>query len=337
MTESIYLPEFDISVPNPLKRKPPKIYIPYTYWLYLIPEDRYYYGVKFANSYGDIAHPYGFWNTYFTSSAIIDDLRKRYDDEEDWRFEIHHTFYTAQAAKVFEDNLLTRHDAKMNDFFINDSNGRGDGFANPERLSTIQRANNNLYDFYDEIVAIWGEPPTRPTKTELTKIYSEKCGRELSEWAIGNLLRAAYRAGDLKKMTSQEAQRASNILYDDENYHRICDMKTKGTKTKDIAKVMSELLGIEIERKDIETIILSGKKEGKIPKMTYLEARRNNNPLYEEETYWKIIELYKEHKSYREIAEILSVDSHVAIQSVVQSAWKAGDCEKREGGQAKTK
>jgi SOS response regulatory protein OraA/RecX len=330
MTLDIYLPEFDISVPNPPKRKPPKIFVPYTYWLYLIPEDLYYYGVKYGNSEDNIAHPLGFWNNYHTSSAIVEEWRNQYDDEKDWRFQIHRIFYTAQAARIFEDYVLTQHDAKMNDFFINDSNGRGDRRCSGPKSSAFQRAKNNLYDFYDEIIAIWAEPLTRPTKPKLAEIYSEKCGREITEWAIGNLLSAAWRAGDLKKMNSRQSMRSQNILYDSENYDKICDMKTKGTKTKDIAKVMSELLDMEIERKDIETIILSGKKEGKIPQMTYLEARRNNNPLYKDENYQMILELrrrgYSQPKIARGMSTMLKTEiTDVMIQSVLQSAKKFGD------------
>lgn len=51
---------------------------PYTYLLKFIPENKYYYGVKYAKG----CDPKDFWINYFTSSSTIQKLIEEYGKEK---------------------------------------------------------------------------------------------------------------------------------------------------------------------------------------------------------------------------------------------------------------
>ena len=87
--------------------------IPYTYLL-KCPDGRAYYGVK----YGKDANPDTFWSKYFTSSAVIQEMRKEYGDDA-FTYEIRRTFDTVEQAQDWEEKVLTRLNVSSNPKWVN--------------------------------------------------------------------------------------------------------------------------------------------------------------------------------------------------------------------------
>lgn len=95
------------------------IYIPYTYYLYHYPTKTHYYGARYGNSKTcGIAHPSDFWNTYFTSSKKIKQLRQQYGDDT-FYYEIRRTFTTAKETTEWEAKVLKRLNVKRRKEWLN--------------------------------------------------------------------------------------------------------------------------------------------------------------------------------------------------------------------------
>jgi hypothetical protein len=98
---------------------------PYTYLLKCIPENKFYYGVRYA--YG--CSPSDFWNTYFTSSKHIHELINKYG-KSSFVFEIRKIFDTEKHARLWERTVIKRMNMVLDDKFINKScPGDNFGFA----------------------------------------------------------------------------------------------------------------------------------------------------------------------------------------------------------------
>ena len=79
--------------------------IPYTYRIYCIPENKYYYGLR----YGKGCHPDDLWVTYFTSSHIIEEKIQLYGAES-FLYEVRKIFDCTIKAADWEKkvNSFTR-------------------------------------------------------------------------------------------------------------------------------------------------------------------------------------------------------------------------------------
>ena len=75
----------------------------YTYLLYHIPTNLFYYGVKWEKG----CHPDTFWKDYFTSSCHVALLRTLFGDES-FEFEIRRTFEDKKKAQEWEHKVLRR-------------------------------------------------------------------------------------------------------------------------------------------------------------------------------------------------------------------------------------
>lgn len=91
--------------------------IPFTYRIYCIPENKYYYGVRYCKN----AHPTELWTTYFTSSKYIKVAREKYGDNA-FTFEIRKQFDTPEEAVLWEQRVLTKVMKWSN--YYNDHNGK---------------------------------------------------------------------------------------------------------------------------------------------------------------------------------------------------------------------
>lgn len=94
-------------------QKKEKATIPYTYLLKCIPENKYYYGVRYAQG----CCPADFWTTYHTSSDYVDNAIKTFG-KDSFIFEIRKIFTSTSAARDWENRVLKRIRAKdRNDFY----------------------------------------------------------------------------------------------------------------------------------------------------------------------------------------------------------------------------
>lgn len=88
-------------------------YQPYTYLIGWSDLDRWYYGVRFGKN----CHPSDLWVTYFTSSKHIALFREEHGEPD--IIQIRRTFETAKSAQDWEEKVLRKMNAHINERFIN--------------------------------------------------------------------------------------------------------------------------------------------------------------------------------------------------------------------------
>ena len=102
------------------------IYTPYTYLIGWSKLNKFYYGVRFAQTnkrclYETGCHPDDFWVTYFTSSKKVAALVESHGKPD--IMQIRKTFKSAKAAKTHEFKVLSRLGAVRSDKWLNQGNG----------------------------------------------------------------------------------------------------------------------------------------------------------------------------------------------------------------------
>lgn len=88
---------------------------PYTYLIGWSTLDRWYYGVQYSKT----AHPNNLWTVYFTSSKIIQTMRKQFGEPD--IIKIRRLFKSKEDALKWEEKVLTRLDVCHNPKWINES------------------------------------------------------------------------------------------------------------------------------------------------------------------------------------------------------------------------
>lgn len=89
---------------------------PYTYLLKFIPENKFYYGVKYAKD----CNPKDFWVKYFTSSNVVKELIEKYG-KESFVFEIRKVFDDEKQARKWERKVIKRMNIVNDSRFLNKS------------------------------------------------------------------------------------------------------------------------------------------------------------------------------------------------------------------------
>jgi len=111
------------------------IYNPYTYligWTHL---DKWYYGVRYAKG----CHPSDFWDTYFTSSKYVQDLRE--SEGEPDVIQIRRVFDCPDKARMWEHKVLKRTNAVYEDRYINKSHANlYNTFTSEQTSETTKKA-----------------------------------------------------------------------------------------------------------------------------------------------------------------------------------------------------
>lgn len=79
-------------------------FIPFTYRVKCVPENKYYYGVKYSKK---DANPSVLWTTYFTSSKQVAALIEKYGKDA-FEYEIRRTFDTVEQAMLWEAKVNKR-------------------------------------------------------------------------------------------------------------------------------------------------------------------------------------------------------------------------------------
>lgn len=91
--------------------------IPYTYLIGWSKLNVWYYGSQYAED----SHPSNLWNTYFTSSNHVKDFVIKNGNPD--IIKIHKLFHTANEAKTYETQFLTRLRKYSSEFWLNKCNG----------------------------------------------------------------------------------------------------------------------------------------------------------------------------------------------------------------------
>ena len=91
---------------------------PYTYLLGWSNQEKYYYGVRFAEN----CDPSNLWNKYFTSSSHVCNFRKKFGDPD--IIQVRKIFKTSEAARNWESQVLQRMNVINDNRFLNKSTNK---------------------------------------------------------------------------------------------------------------------------------------------------------------------------------------------------------------------
>ena len=178
---------------------------PYTYLVGWKEENKWYYGVRYANN----CNPSDLWNPYKTSSKFIKDYIEKYGNPT--IIEIRKTFKTKSKAKSWEDKVLRRLNVAKSSKWINKSNNnsfkniimdddirrkiseaRRKGIKEKKRVIT-NGENQRFIPISEEIPKGWRIGQSDKTKETQAKIdhnpFKNKTAKEMIE--IGKKISAA--------------------------------------------------------------------------------------------------------------------------------------------------
>lgn len=99
-----------------------KEYKPYTYYIAWTTQNKWYYGVEYAEI-TKIANPANLWTEYFTSSKTVKAFREEYGEPD--IIQVRRVFTNAVDAVLWETKVLNRLDAKNHPNSLNGHNSDG--------------------------------------------------------------------------------------------------------------------------------------------------------------------------------------------------------------------
>ncbi len=194
---------------------------PYTYLIKCLPENKVYYGVRYARG----CSPDDLWTSYYTSSSVIKEKISTYG-KDSFVIEIRQIFDSVKKARQWENRVLKRIDAVCREDFYNKTDNISIspmyGNDNPAtRPETKQKISQTL-----KITAPRGDNHPRKIHPEkYTHISSMLKGRS-NTWSAGALnpmhrpdvkekfkqLRGAHKNnGRVQTEEEKEQRRLSNI------------------------------------------------------------------------------------------------------------------------------
>lgn len=162
--------------------------IPYTYLIKFIPENKFYYGVRYKKG----CNPSDLFTTYFTSCKVIKKLVAEYGiDCFSW--EIRKVFDGADDARRWETKVLQRIRAAQRSDFINQTNNISippPKFKSPETRKKISEANKGkiLSDSTKQLLSMkakqrykdkvnhpmFGKTHSSTTKEKISRVHKNK-------------------------------------------------------------------------------------------------------------------------------------------------------------------
>ena len=118
------------------------IYTPFTYIIGWSKHKKFYYGAKYARG----CQPSDLWTTYFTSSKYVREFREENGDPD--IIKIHRTFSDKCSCVSFENEYLTKIDAKNHPLFLNENNSAKDMFRGEISEEEKQRVKETCINKY---------------------------------------------------------------------------------------------------------------------------------------------------------------------------------------------
>jgi hypothetical protein len=88
---------------------------PYTYYI-VCPNGKRYYGYRSANK---VSPEEDLWKHYFSSSKLVKELRKQYNDDALFVATVDKVFETDDEARAYEEEFLTENGCVKSDFWLN--------------------------------------------------------------------------------------------------------------------------------------------------------------------------------------------------------------------------
>lgn len=109
---------------------------PYTYLITFKETKQKYYGVRYAKN----CHPSDLWNTYFTSSKVVQVLLTQYGPSA-FTVEIRKVFQTQEAACKWENKVLRRLKVHLREDYLNICHNYTFSMYNPEVAQKVKQKN----------------------------------------------------------------------------------------------------------------------------------------------------------------------------------------------------
>lgn len=175
--------------------------IPYTYLLRFLPENKFYYGVRYKKD----CNPSDLFLTYFTSSKEVKKLIDEYG-KESFDYEIRRTFHNSDDARKWETKVLTRIKATQRKDFLNKTNNisipnelerspetkRKIGDAHRGKIvseETKNKISNNAKERYKnkENHPRYGKKLSQETKNKIGKIHKGKIISDEQKKKLSNI------------------------------------------------------------------------------------------------------------------------------------------------------
>jgi hypothetical protein len=153
---------------------------PYTYIIKCIPENCFYYGVRYAKN----CSPSDFWKTYFTSSKTVKEKIKLYG-KESFIFEIRKVFSTKEQAILWETKVLTRLQVlKRNDFYNKTTNKAFNPMCGDSNTAKLEKTKNKIRETLKTTAARVDNHPRRKNPEKYEHIGKILSGRN-NYWSSG--------------------------------------------------------------------------------------------------------------------------------------------------------
>lgn len=140
-------------------------YQPYTYLIQFIPTGEFYYGCSYA-SRSKVAHPSLLWQTYFTSSDIVQQLINDYGVDS-FRVISTKNHKDKETTLLYEHRFLKRVDAKNNPKFLNQHNGAKDFKGVEHTEETKQKLRKPKSEEFKQNLR---KPKSEETKQKMRKV-----------------------------------------------------------------------------------------------------------------------------------------------------------------------
>lgn len=151
------------------------IYTPFTYIIGWSKHKSFYYGCKYSQG----CHPNDLWKSYFTSSKFVEEFRQKFGEPD--IIKIHRTFPDRNSCVLFENEYLTKIDAKNHSLFLNESNGGKDfnGSGSDWTEKSFKKAKETWKEKYGV---------DNPSKSE--EIKEKKIQTTLNNWGVNNPIKS---------------------------------------------------------------------------------------------------------------------------------------------------
>lgn len=164
--------------------------IPYTYLLKCIPENTFYYGVRYAK----YCNPSDFWVTYKTSSKHVAVLIEKYGLDA-FEFQIRKTFSSKDLAIRWENKVLLKLDVINRKDFINRTTNK----AISEEDANRGRANRISTEKHKNAVSLVG-------KSNIGKKHTVETKNKLSLYLLGNKRKLGIKESDDTRRKKSETR-----------------------------------------------------------------------------------------------------------------------------------
>jgi hypothetical protein len=165
------------------------IYTPYTYYIGWTNLSFWYYGSRYAKEskciYETGCHPDDFWNTYFTSSEVVEKFIEEHGHPD--VIKIDKTFQTEEDAREYEHQVLKFLCAAENSMWLNKSTGKSPP-GGPLSENHKQKISNTLMGVKKSethrqniIKSLTGRPHKPASEQRKQKLSKAMRGRKISD------------------------------------------------------------------------------------------------------------------------------------------------------------